>query len=429
MKKLLKSLPPGIHDVVCRARTVSGRLQMPAFLVGGFVRDLLIGRRDYDLDIAVEGRGIEFAKSFCEGSRCRLVSHARFGTATVEIEGDRALKVDFASTRRETYPAPAALPVVSLSTLKDDLARRDFTINTLAVGLDSGGFGKLVDPFGGKQDLDKGLVRVLHDRSFIDDPTRILRAVRFEQRFGFRIEPHTLRLLKTAVREGMLLKVQPQRLRDEVLLMMNEEFPERAVIRLARLAGWDFLSPRVTVDASTVRLFRGAREQAGRYGKGCPGRPSARLASMYLAALFSGLRPADALPVCRRFAFDGKDTGIILAYLAALPVAGRKLRAPGMARSGLFRLLDPLPAEAVLLIAAASRSTAVKRRIDEFFGRCRGTRPLLSGHDLRRLGIEPGPAYGRILRTLLDARLEGKVATREDEVEFVSRMRKGKGFT
>ena len=221
MEKHIKQLPQDILALVYCARDVSESTGLDAYLVGGFVRDLILRRKNYDLDITVEGPGIDFAQAFARKAGGRLVSHRRFGTATVFLPARH--KIDFATTRKERYPQPAALPEVSAGTLDDDLFRRDFAINTLAIGLSAPRFGRLIDRFHGCDDIRDGLVRVLHDLSFIDDPTRILRCVRFEQRFGFSIEHHTLDLLKEASRSGSLSRVNPHRLRDELILILKEE--------------------------------------------------------------------------------------------------------------------------------------------------------------------------------------------------------------
>jgi tRNA nucleotidyltransferase (CCA-adding enzyme) len=426
MEKHLKKLPEDILSLIYRVRDVSAAAKMPAFLVGGFVRDLLLGVRDFDLDIAVEGPGIDFAQRFCNGLECRLVTHKRFGTAAAHLANGR--KLDFASARRETYPRPASLPVVSESTLKDDLFRRDFTVNTLAISLGAESFGNLLDLFKGKEDLAAGIIRVLHDRSFIDDPTRILRAVRFEQRFGFRIEPHTLRLLTDAVRQGLLLEVQPQRLRDELFLIMKEEYPERALARLRELAGFGFISPRIRWGRNFPGFFSAIRAEDAWFKASCSARRHVDLWVMYLAALCSSLKRDEALSVCRRFGFGRGETSRIIAYIAVRAKAREIISRKGVAPSALFRLLDPLPYEVILLLRAAAGTVVIKRRIAEFFRSCHGTRVFVSGHDLQRLGIAPGPEYQRILRALLDAKLDGRVTTKEDELAFINeRIRNAKG--
>ncbi|MDD5595678.1 MAG: hypothetical protein PHY94_05485, partial [Candidatus Omnitrophica bacterium] len=211
MRKYLEQLPKEIKDLLRLIGKTSGKLKMPAYLVGGFVRDLVLGVNNFDLDIAIEGEGIVFAEDLSKELGGKLTLHRRFRTAT--LAPSHKLKIDIATARREIYPQAASLPEVRPGCLKDDLFRRDFTINAMAVSISGEDYGKLIDIFGGRNDLREKKIRILHDLSFIDDPTRILRAIRFQERFAFKIEPQTLKLLKAACRNKMLESVEPQRLR------------------------------------------------------------------------------------------------------------------------------------------------------------------------------------------------------------------------
>lgn len=197
-----------------------------AFLVGGTVRDMVLGVKNLDLDIVVEGPpdrcgdisragdAIKLGEKLLEKFGGALVVHRQFGTCTLVTK--KGLKIDLATARKEIYARPAALPTVEFSSLKDDLARRDFTINSMAVSINKDDFGRLIDLCGGKSDLERGIIRVMHDKSFIDDPTRIFRARRFASRLGFSIEPHTLGLMRSAVKKGMLAKLSKYRINKEL---------------------------------------------------------------------------------------------------------------------------------------------------------------------------------------------------------------------
>jgi tRNA nucleotidyltransferase (CCA-adding enzyme) len=238
MRNRLHKLPQEIKDLIYLASNIATENNMPVYLVGGFVRDLLLEVKNLDLDFVIEGDGIKFAEDLATILKARLIRHRRFGTATIVLNPvrvitsfsrlpivSRGVKIDIATARRETYPRPASLPLVTRGTLEDDLARRDFSVNAMAISITKKDFGKLVDFFCGKDDLQHKKVRILHSLSFIDDPTRMLRAIRFEQRYNFKIEPHTLKLLKVAAAIKMLEKVQPQRLRDELILILKEAHP------------------------------------------------------------------------------------------------------------------------------------------------------------------------------------------------------------
>ena len=204
-----------------------------AFLVGGTVRDLMLGVKNLDLDISVEGNAIELGEKLAKELGASLATHKMFGTCTLFINNN--LKLDFATARKEIYKSPAALPIVEFSSLKADLSRRDFTINAMAMSLKRNDFGQLIDLFGGERDLARGLMRVIHAKSFTDDPTRIFRAVRFESRFGFSIEAGTLRLMKTAITKGMLAKLSKYRINKEIILILREKDRRKAFDRLEEL--------------------------------------------------------------------------------------------------------------------------------------------------------------------------------------------------
>ena len=214
MKKYLEKLPRELKKVVNQVIKVSQETRLPAYLVGGCLRDLILGIKNLDLDIAIEGNGIIFAQKLAQRLNSTLKIHPRFGTAVLILAD--GLKVDIATARQEKYPYPAALPVVSSGSLREDLKRRDFTINALAISLVLGKDQEIIDPYGGQEDLVLGRIRILHNLSFKDDPTRIFRAVRFSQRLDFKIEEETFTLLKEAIGEGALDKVNPHRLRDEL---------------------------------------------------------------------------------------------------------------------------------------------------------------------------------------------------------------------
>jgi tRNA nucleotidyltransferase (CCA-adding enzyme) len=204
-----------------------------AFLVGGFVRDILLGVSNLDLDIVVEGSGINTARAFADRNHSSCVVHEGFGTATVSMPD--AVKVDFATARKEVYKKPGALPSVRFDTLREDLFRRDFTINAMAIAIAKDDCGRLIDFFGGQKDLADKKIRILHDKSFIDDPTRMLRAVRFEQKLNFKIEPHTQRLLKEALANNMLEAVGKRRLDKEIALILKEECSKKIFKRIKEL--------------------------------------------------------------------------------------------------------------------------------------------------------------------------------------------------
>ncbi|NLF13445.1 MAG: CBS domain-containing protein, partial [Anaerolineaceae bacterium] len=262
-QKMSKALPGPLLELLQQASAMAQEMGYGLYVVGGFVRDLLLGERNLDLDLVVEGDAIRLARRLARRVGARTRSHGRFGTAKIVLEGREAEfgipSLDFATARLEFYAHSAALPEVEQSSIKADLHRRDFTINTLAIRLDSDHYGKLLDFYGGEQDLQDRVVRVLHSLSFIEDPTRIMRAVRFEQRLGFHIEPRTAELIENAL--PMLSRVTGERVRHEMLLILAEDEPEHALNRLDELGVLEQIHPRLASDEGTARLFARLREE------------------------------------------------------------------------------------------------------------------------------------------------------------------------
>ncbi|MFA5155859.1 MAG: CCA tRNA nucleotidyltransferase [Candidatus Omnitrophota bacterium] len=422
MKKYLAKLPKEMRDLICLTGEVAELRRMRVYLVGGFVRDLMLKVKNFDLDVVVEGDGITFAEDLAARLKARLIKHHRFCTATV-IAG-RGLKIDVATARNETYPEPAALPVVEPGCVKEDLKRRDFTINAMAIDISGCRYGSLVDFFHGKQDLAKKKIRILHDKSFIDDPTRMLRAVRFEQRYGFRMEPQTIKLLKAAKRRKMLEKVQPQRVRDELILMLKEKYPIIHLKRLSSLVGLRFISPRLKLAAAGMRLLKAVEEEINWYKRTYSHRRPLETWLMYLMALTDSLRVPAAQQICKDFALrKGEEKRII-----SLKKLNRKfileLAKPGLKPSRIFRLLEPLSYETILLAKAKYRLGAVNRHIEDFLEIYNGMRIYISGNHLRSLGIEPGPVYQKIFTKVLEAKLNGLIKTEAEELALIKELTK-----
>ena len=219
-------------DIINIVGKIADDLKVKAYIVGGPVRDKLLDIEDLDLDFVVEADGIKFAEALNKTLKGKLTVYKAFGTATIELKGKR---IDIVTARKETYKRPAAYPAVKPGRIKDDLFRRDFTINAMAIAVNKKGLGRLVDFYNGRKDLKKRLIRVLHDKSFMDDPTRIFRAVRFSVRFGFRIEPHTKKLMKEAVSDGLLGEVNAGRIRKEIELFLKEKNPKKCLDVFSKL--------------------------------------------------------------------------------------------------------------------------------------------------------------------------------------------------
>jgi len=421
MKRYLNNLPRDILDLIYLAGDIAVKLRMHAYLIGGFVRDLFLGVPNFDLDIVIQGDGIKFASEFADYFNVRLTAHSRFGTATL-ITPER-IKLDIATARTEVYPQPASLPQVFLGTIRDDLARRDFTINALAIDLLPENFGKLVDFYQGRQDLEAGIIRILHDLSFIDDPTRIIRAVRFEQRFKFKIEPHSLKLLKEAKRLGMLKRVSPHRLRDEVILILKEPCVKRCILRLESLVGLDFIHPHLRLNRINLRYLTAIKNVIDWFNNNFAITHRA-LDSwlMYFIGLLAGaLSVGEINQVCKKFALRRGEIKRIISYNRFSSRIALQLSKRNILPSQIYRLLEPLSFEVILLIKASYKNKFLNLNIEKFFKHYNGMRIYIRGEDLTKIGIAPSPDYKKILNRLLYLQLDGKINSKQEALEQVKK--------
>jgi tRNA nucleotidyltransferase (CCA-adding enzyme) len=421
MEKHLKQLPEEILSLIYLCRDIAEESGLNAYLIGGFVRDLILKAKNFDLDIAVEGDGIKFADTLALKLKAKLVRHRRFGTATVTVKPH--LKIDIASTRKEFYPEPGSLPVVNKGLLKDDLFRRDFTINTLAIAISGKNFGKLLDLFSAKEDIQGKKIRILHNLSFIDDPTRILRAIRFEQRYYFKIEPHTLKCLKEAMKLKMLSVIEPQRLRDEMILVLKEECPLRQIKRIKELVGFDFVAPGLLIPHKTLALFARVQKELKWFSHKFRLHRHLDIWLIYFMALIDSLHSEQACSLCDRFVFRKGETKRIIAYSSLRSKIISRLSRQVIKPSAVFHLLEPLSYEVIILIKANTKNRFVQKHIEDFFHIYNGTDISVSGGDLKDMGVIPGPHYQKIFHKILNAKLDGEVKTKKEELDLVKKIK------
>ena len=420
MDKYLRKIPQELRGLIALAAETAEEEGVSAYLVGGFVRDLIMGFRNLDSDIAIEGDGIKFSEALAAKTSARLVRHHRFATATV-VFGPH-LKFDVSTARRESYPFPAALPVIEAGAIGEDLGRRDFTINAMAVSINRRTFGELMDIYGGRRDIAARNIRVLHDLSFIDDPTRMLRAVRFSRRYNFRIEPRTMRLFKEAARLRMLERVHPHRVRDELVLILKEGEPLKPLKAIQELTGLGFIDKKLKFSKSTESLMRALKRQIRWFRDAHPRRRHLDTWVIYFSALLESLGAAGARRVARKFALSKGETKRILTANDFKPDFLRRLSSADTRPSRIYRMLEPLSYEAIIMLRAKYPKRGLLKHIDDFFAVYNGMRISVSGHDLRKLGVAPGPRYQKIFRRILDARLNGTVRTKEEENALAKRL-------
>lgn len=375
-----------------------------AYLVGGTVRDILLGRPGFDVDVAVEGDAIAVAERVAAALGGTVRTHGRFGTAVVRHGAGERL--DLVTARTESYAAPGALPTVAAGSIEDDLARRDFTVNAMAVSLARVDFGRLVDPFSGRSDLEAKRIRVLHERSFVDDPTRIFRAIRYENRLGFRMDETTLGLARASVDGGGIGRLSGARVREELVALLDEADVGHSLERVAELGVGRALHPQLAADAETAALVR--RLSALR-DELAPEIPRWRLA---LAALTRRIPPEEGARWLESLKLRRRDVEQISAAIVRGPELAAQLS------SG-----DPSPAE---IVAAADRGApdaplfalglAESEPLRKYFRRLRGVRLEVTGSDLAELGLDESPRVGEVLAELRRKKLNGDVDGRESEL-------------
>jgi tRNA nucleotidyltransferase (CCA-adding enzyme) len=420
MVNYLEKLPKEVRKLIHLAAQQASRQNVSCYLVGGFVRDMLLGAPNLDLDIVVEGDGIKFAEEIARILQVRLIRHRQFGTATLVLRPES--KIDITTARKEFYPEPASLPVVSPGTLKDDLFRRDFTINSLAIRISDKKNTELIDFFQGKNDLRQKKIRVLHESSFIDDPTRILRAIRFEQRYDFMIEPNTLRQLEKATKMKMINRVGPQRLRGELILILKEARPLKPLKRIKELLGFSFINRNLSL-TNTDFSFLSRLEKEITWFK-TRYMPRRRLDSwlIYFMGMIDGLTLREAKKICRNFVFRQGEEKRILDYKRMHDNIFSLLNKRSLKPSRIYRILEPLSYEVILLIKAKYRNENLRRHIEDFLAMYNGVCIFTKGKDLQALGLVPGPDYQKIFHKVLNARIDGQIKTRDEEIGFIKRI-------
>lgn len=424
VKQLLaERLAPEVASRVEAAVRVSRRMDLPVYLVGGLVRDLLLDRPNRDLDLVVRGDGIAFAQALAEELGGRCSPHEPFLTAVV-VDPD-GFHVDVATARSEFYREPAALPQVRSSTLRQDLYRRDFTINTLAIRIGPDKPPLLIDHFGGGQDLEHRTLRVLHSLSFVDDPTRVLRAVRLELRLGFEMSPETLHLVKVALAEGVFDRLSGARLRDELAQLLED--PDRALAgieRLAELGVLPVLHPNLTWNDEVRERLNQVRAAWDWFELEGLEAPEVRPARLFLFGLVSDLSDGARRKLGERLHLAQHLREWLEKLGRSLESGHAAVRDPQAPPHRVSDALAGLGGEELLLLLATEDEKGrawVRRELTEM----RPFEITLGGRDLIDRGFEPGPEIGEALRATRAARLDGEIEA-EDELEYAVAWLEGK---
>ena len=406
LSPIFTHLTPDQRRWVRAASSVAGDLGCEAYLVGGVVRDLALGRESRDMDLTVVGDASRFAEQLAERLEGKVVGRSQFLTYKISL-GEAVL--DVATARRETYERPGALPSVSPGTLQDDLARRDFSINAMAVALDGETFDGPIDPFNGRDDLRAGLVRVLHPESFIDDATRIIRAVRYATRLGFRIEPGTREALLRGLRH--LDDISADRLRQEFELMLGEANLAAIVESALGLGVLKAVHPSLEPDPVGLNAIRRLDDEP----------PSEERGLVAISLLASGGTESDITSLALRLNLGSRWRTVIQDARRLDGVVGSLARSQP-ANSELYEKLAIYDGAAIRSVMLASEDAVAAETLALFLNELSRVETELRGEDILAMGVEQGPAVGELLRELKAARLDGAVTDRSGEERFVREL-------
>ncbi len=402
--QIKEHLPNELVNFIQKSGEIAHERQQRLYVVGGVVRDILLERRMVDLDLVVEGDAIRLAEEIAPAVKGYVRPHARFGTARLTWKEQTA---DFATARAETYARPGALPTVRPGTIRDDLVRRDFTINAMAVEVNPRHFGELIDPFSGRLDLDNEMVRVLHDKSFIDDATRIWRAIRYEQRLDFEIEPSTFALLKRDI--DMLSTISGDRIRHELELVLAEEMPEKALRRADALGVLKLIHPSLKADDWLDETFTRAREQC----------PTDKVHPHFYLALLTYRLNSPETEEFISFLHLPKEPAGVLRDAGDTKNMITRLATPGLAPGRIYDFLHGRSLTALMAVSLAAGSNTAAEHIELYLNVLRHVNPALTGADLIKLGVPQGPKVKEYLLRLRDARLDGQVDSKREEEDLV----------
>ena len=403
--KIEKQLPAEPVSFMRLAGEMAQSQGQNLYLVGGVVRDLLLEQTNLDLDLVLEGNAIDLARRLAEINRAKITIHPRFGTAKLRWN---KWSIDLATARSETYVKPGALPTVEPGLIDSDLFRRDFTINTMAIYLNPSHYGELIDRHGGIDDLEHRLIRILHEKSFIDDATRIWRGLRYEQRLDFQLEPNTLKSLKRDI--PMLDTISGDRIRHELELILTEKYPEKVLRQAEELKVLPKLHPALKGNGWLAEKFEQARQLS---------LPDLPPIGLYLALLIYRLTTEENEQLISHLRLP-KSLTQTLRDTNNLKTRLESLTDPELSRSSIYRLLHDYSLPAIMANSLAGDPPVARRHMQLFLNKLRYVKLDLTGDDLKRMGVAPGPNIKEVLELALEARLDRKITTKQGEEGLVN---------
>lgn len=419
-KRMERIIPEKIILLLQEIGLMADKQNINAYIIGGFVRDLLLGQVNLDMDIVVEANAIEFARKLAKVLKAKVKVHQRFKTAKIKLKDETI--IDIAMARTEFYETPAALPVVSLSTLAKDLWRRDFTINTLAMGLNKDKFAKLIDFFHGEKDIKEKRIRILHDLSFVEDPTRIFRAVRFEQRLDFKIDRHTENLIQAAVDLEMLDKLHKFRIADELMLLLSEPHPIKVIRRMAHLHELKFIHRRLKFNKKMQQNLESVEEVLGWYRLSFFHSPI-KCQILYLLVILDNLNYDETKEVFNNFSFKKNiQNCIFISKEREQRIFQVINKNRNVSPSNLYKILKPLPMEVLLFFMAKTRVFKKKEFYINYLRKYANIKLQITGHDLKKTASCPGPHFKQALERTLHAKIDGLITSKKEELAYATKI-------
>lgn len=416
--KELEKLPKDIYELLKTAGEVGDLLEKKVYVVGGFVRDLLLGKENLDIDIVIEGDGILFAEELNRTLGGKLLAHSEFGTATITLDNDKTL--DIVSARREYYEYPAALPVVEKSSIWNDLFRRDFTINCMAIQINSNSFARLIDYFGGLEDIQSKKIRVLHNMSFIEDPTRILRAIRFASRLGFEIEKETNNFILEALRGNMLSKVTDDRIREEFIHTIEEKHISVSISLMNTLNVFKAIHPDLSISDDTIHKISNIDVSLEEFVSFSNKKIDKR--ELIITQLLHNMSITELPFVIYKFINYKSVIANIEMALQHKEKVYKSLMAEDIDRFTLYTILSPHNLENLIFYYNDCNNSYIKHYIMYYMLNLKNVKLSLTGKDLLDLNIQPGPIYKKILDETLKAKILGKIYDKMDEISFAIKL-------
>jgi tRNA nucleotidyltransferase (CCA-adding enzyme) len=415
-------LPRQVIQMLMQAGELAASMGFNVYLVGGIVRDMVLRIDNLDIDLVVEGDGIAFSRTFCQSLGARCAVHEKYKTAVISLPD--GTHIDVATARLEYYKYPGSYPIVEQSTLKLDLYRRDFTINTMAVSLSPQRFGELIDFFGAQRDLKEKRIRVLHALSFVEDPSRILRAVRFEKRYGFQLGKQTLSLVHAAVKSGLLGNIPGTRLSYEIRQILSEEDPVPSLDRLRELGVLYAIHPDLVFNEVIRENFYRVRQTISWFNL-LYTHETYRSWLVYLLAMVDHMKPKKIVAVCSRLGLTGENISNLLHARTRVNVILKKLSTSDKKTPAfVVNAFDKVVIEECLYAMSRTRSSETQELISSFITTWRAYKPPVTGRDLLAAGFKKGRHLGDSLRLIRNKGLNGEIRDFNEAMAFARKLLK-----